>query len=90
MKRLDHVLKSAINEVFSTKDDVNRWKTRREETSSSTSGQHFVHYKIQHTLKTKYKDMFATMANIPYRTGYSVKCWQKVIDFLIMKDSTDY
>ena len=30
------------------------------------------------------------MANIPYRIGYSVKCWQKSIDVLIMKDPSNY
>ena len=34
--------------------------------------------------------MFATMTNIPYRTEYSVKCLQKVINVLIMKNAIDY
>ena len=90
MKRPDHVPESAIPDIFSTNDYVKRWKSRREKTSSSRSGRHFGHYKLQHKLKQKYKDMFATMANIPYRTGYSVKRWQKVIDVLIMKNENDF
>ena len=90
MKRPDHVPESAIVDIFSTDDYVNRWKCRREKTSSSRSGRHFGHYKIQHKLQSKYRDMFAVMANIPYRTGYSVKRWQKVIDVLIMKNPTDH
>jgi len=30
------------------------------------------------------------MANIPYRTEYTIKRWQKVIDVLIMKHANDY
>ena len=30
------------------------------------------------------------MANIPYRTGYSVQRWRKVIDVLIMKDPNNF
>jgi len=73
MKRLNHVPESAISDVFSTKYYVRRWKSRRVKTSSSRSGRHFGHYKIQHKLKQKYKDMFATIANISYHTGYSLK-----------------
>ena len=30
------------------------------------------------------------MANISYLTGYSLKCWQKVIYVLILKNKEDY
>jgi len=90
MKRLDHVPELAINDVFSTKDYVHRCKSRREKISSSRSGRHFGHYTLQHKLKVKYKEMFATMTNIPYRTEYSAKYWKKVIDILIMKNTIDY
>ena len=46
MKRPEHVPDKTINEVYSTKDYVHRWKLRRENTSSSRSGRHFGHYKI--------------------------------------------
>ena len=34
--------------------------------------------------------MFASMTNIPYQDGYSIQYWKRVIDVLIMKNSTDY
>ena len=33
--------------------------------------------------------MVASMENIPYHTGYSVQWWRRVIDVIIMKNSTD-
>lgn len=63
---------------------------KEEKISSRRSGRHFGHYKLQHKLKLKYKDMFVIMANMPYHTVYSVKRCQKVIDVLIMKNITDY
>ena len=90
LKRPSHVPDCTISDVFSTADYVNRWKTRREKSSSSASDRHFRHYKVLHLLPEKYQDIFASMANIPYRTEYSVKRWQKLIDVLIMKKSEDF
>lgn len=90
VKQPDHIPELIIADIISTKDYINRWKSRREKTSSNRSGQHFVYSKIQHTSKIKYKYMFATMANITYHTVYSVKRLQKFINLLIMKGSTDY
>ena len=57
---------------------------------SSRSGRNFGHYKLQHKIKVKYTDIFATMVNIPYRTGYYMKRWQKIIDVLIIKNETHH
>ena len=51
---------------------------------------HFGHYKVQNKLRKEHEDIFAGMANIPYRTGYSVQRWRKVIDVLIMKDPNNF
>ena len=41
-------------------------------------------------MRRQYQDIFTSMENIPYQTGYSVQHWKWVIDALIMKNSTDY
>ena len=90
MKQPKGIADEMIPSKFSTHDYVHRWKSRRERTSSSISGRHFGHYKVLHLLPPRYQDIFASMANIPYHTGYSAKRWQKVIDVLIMKKEDDY
>ena len=89
-RRPAHVPDLTISDKFSTKNYIKRWKSRREKTSSSQSGRHFGHYKVQHKLRQQHQDIFAGMANIPYRTGYSVQRWRKVIDVLIMKDQNNF
>ena len=78
-----------FRDIITTKNYVKRWKCRREKTSSSNSGRHFWHYKVQHQLQKEHQDIFAAMANIPYHTGYSIQRWQKEIDVLIMKDPSN-
>ena len=89
-RRPAHVPNLTISDKFSTKNYIKRWNSRREKTSSSQSGRHFGHYKVQHKLRKQHQDIFAGMANIPYRTGYSVQRWRKVIDVLIMKDPNNF
>jgi len=89
-QRPAHVPDNTISDRFTTKNYIKRWKSRREKTSSSQSGRHFGHYKVQSKLRKEHQDIFAGMANIPYRTGYSVQRWRKVIDVLIMKDPNNF
>ena len=46
-KHPPHIPEKTIKDSFSTSDYVKCWKSRREKTSSSRSGRHFGHYKIQ-------------------------------------------
>ena len=90
LSRPDNIQDNMIPTKFSTQDYVTRWKLRRKRTSSSVSGRYFGHYKMLHILPKRYQDIFASMANIPYHTGYLLKRWQKVIDVLIMKKEGNY
>ena len=51
-RRPAHVPDLKISDKFSTKSYIKRWKSRREKTSSSQSGRHFGHYKVQHKLRS--------------------------------------
>ena len=46
-----HVPDLTISDRFTTKNYTKRWQCRREKTSSSQSGRHFGHYKVQQKLK---------------------------------------
>ena len=89
-QRTSHVPDLTISDRFSTKKYIKRWKCRREKTSSSQSGRHFGHYKVQHKLRKEHQDIFAGMANIPYCTGFSLHRWRKVMDVIIMKDPSNF
>ena len=50
-QRPSHVPDNTISDKFSTKNYIKRWQSRREKTSSSKSGLHFGHYKVQNKLR---------------------------------------
>jgi hypothetical protein len=56
-------------------------------TSSSPFGPEFVHY-IAGSRDLAIAKFDATMANIPYASGYNPEAWTKFIDVLIPKKSS--
>jgi hypothetical protein len=73
-----------ISKVISTQSYQNSWKKLKPNTSSSPFGPTFVHY-IAGSRDQQIAEFDATMANIPYASGYSPEVWIKMVDILIPK-----
>ena len=67
-----------------TRDYVSGWKKKKEFTSAGKSGWTFSHSKTC-ALDQHSADFEATMAHIPYITGYTPNEWQVGVDIMIYK-----
>ncbi len=76
-----------ISKVISTQSYRDSWKKMKPNTSSSPFGPTFVHY-IAGSRDQQIAEFDATMANIPYASGYSPEVWIKMVDVLITKKIT--
>jgi hypothetical protein len=76
-----------ISKAISTASYRQSWSKMRPNTSSSPFGPSFVQY-IAGSRDSNVADFDATMANIPYASGYSPEVWTKMIDVLIPKKTT--
>jgi hypothetical protein len=76
-----------ISKAISTKTYQASWKKMKPNTSSSPFGPTFVHY-IAGSQDQQIAEFDATMANIPYASGYSPEIWMKMVDVLIPKKTT--
>jgi hypothetical protein len=70
--------------VFSVDEHIKGWRKAREFTASGPSGLTFSHF-IAGTYDQTIASFDATMANIPYATGYSSLRWQSGTDVMIPK-----
>jgi hypothetical protein len=84
--KMDPTVKQAplITKSISTKSYQESWKKMRPNTSCSPSGPEFVHY-IAGSKDNDIAEFDATMANIPYASGYNPEDWTKFTDVLIPK-----
>ena len=76
-----------ISKAITTESYQASWKKMKPNTSSSPFGPAFVHY-IAGSQDKEIADFDATMANIPYASGYSPEAWTKMVDVLIPKKTT--
>ena len=76
-----------ISKVISTQSYRDSWKKMKPNASSSPFGPTFVHY-IAGSRDQQIAEFDATMANIPYASGYSPEVWIKMVDVLIPKKTT--
>jgi hypothetical protein len=76
-----------ISKAISTKSYQDSWKRMKPNMSSSPFGPAFVHY-IAGSHDDQIAAFDATMANIPYASGYSPEAWMKMVDVLIPKKTT--
>jgi hypothetical protein len=70
--------------IFSVEQHIKGWRKAREFTASGPSGLTFLHF-IADTYDPMLALFDATMANIPYATGYSSLRWQSGTDVMIPK-----
>jgi hypothetical protein len=73
-----------MNIVFDTDQFSKGWRKAREFTATGPSGLTFSHF-IAATYDPQLASFDATMANIPYATGYSSRRWQFGTDVMIPK-----
>jgi hypothetical protein len=73
-----------MSTVITTEEHCRGWQRVRERTSSGPSGLHFGHFKAGATRRSV-ADFEATMANIPFATGYSPTRWQHGTDVELVK-----
>ena len=78
-----------MSTIITTEDHCDGWRRVRERTSSGPSGLHFGHFKAG-TTHPLIADFEATMANIPFATGYSPSRWQKGTDVELVKKAGNY
>jgi hypothetical protein len=76
-----------VSRAISTESYRASWAKMKSTTSSSPFGPTFVHY-IAGSRDDQIADFDATMANIPYASGYGPDAWAKMIDVLIPKKTT--
>jgi hypothetical protein len=82
----DDVHNSPITKALSTESYRASWKHMKPNMSSSPYGPSFVDY-IASSRNDQISAFDATMANIPYATGYNPKAWTQMTDVLIPKKS---
>jgi hypothetical protein len=76
-----------VSRVISTKSYQESWKKMKAHTSCSPYGPEFVQY-IAGSRDIKIAEFDATMANIPYASGYNPTAWRKFVDVLIPKKTS--
>ena len=91
LKRPDNVTKAStqVDISLSITNHINGWKRAKERTSSGRSGVHFGHF-MAGAKHTGIATFDATMAQIPYQTGYSPKIWQHGVNVMLVKKKGDY
>jgi hypothetical protein len=70
--------------MISTEQYIQGWKHAKERTTTGSAILHFGHFKAG-ARDSLIADFEATMAHIPYATGYSPKRWCHVIDYELLK-----
>jgi hypothetical protein len=87
--KMDAAVKEApqITKVISTQSYQASWKKMKPNTSCSPFGPEFVHY-IAGSQDNQIAAFDATMANIPYASGYTPTSWTQFTDVLIPKKTT--
>jgi hypothetical protein len=76
-----------VSRAISTESYQKSWKKMNPHTSSSPYGPEFVHY-IAGSRDLQIAEFDATMANIPYASGYNPIAWRKFVDVLIPKKTS--
>jgi hypothetical protein len=76
-----------ISKVISIQSYRDSWKKMKPNTSSIPFGPTFVHY-IAGSRDQQIAEFDATMANIPYASGYSPEVWINLVDVLIPRKTT--
>ena len=91
LKRPDNITKAStqVDISLSITNHINGWKRAKERTSSGRSGVHFGHF-MAGAKHTGIATFDATMAQIPYQTGYSPKIWQHGVNVMLVKKKGDY
>jgi hypothetical protein len=87
--KMDQSVKDAppVSRAISTQSYRDSWKKMKPNTSSSHFEPAFVHY-IAGSQDLQIAEFDATMANIPYASGYSPEAWTKFTNVLIPKKTT--
>jgi hypothetical protein len=70
--------------MISTEQYIQGWKHAKEQTTTGSAILHFGHFKAG-ARDPLIADFEATMAHIPYATGYSPKRWCHVMDYELLK-----
>jgi hypothetical protein len=77
-----------ISLVISTQSYRDSWKKMKPNTSSSPFGPTFFHYITGRSRDQQIAEFDATMANIPYASGFSPEVWIEMVDVFINPKKT--
>jgi hypothetical protein len=78
----------SVSNTVSTEDFQQGWKKMKEQTSAGISGLHFGHLKTC-TYNKSLSDFEASLASLPFTTGFSPTKWQYGITVMIHKKNND-
>ena len=78
-----------MSTIITTDDHCEGWHHVQERTSSGPTGVHFGHFKAG-TTRPLVADFDATMANIPFATGYSPTRWRHGTDVELVKKAGNF
>ena len=84
LKMPDHVRTAPLPAFIMTEQFIAGWQHTKERTTTGSLFLHFGHFKAG-VRDITIAEFEATMAHIPYATGYSPKRWQHVVDFKLLK-----
>ena len=89
--RMDETVSSArpMSTIITTEEHCDGWRRVKERTSSGPCGPHFGHFRAG-TTNRLIADFEATMANIPFATGYSPSRWRHGMDVELLKKPGNY
>ena len=89
LKIPDSIRADPLPACIETSQFIQGWKHTKERTTTGSEFLHFGHFKAG-VRDSVIADFEATMAHIPYATGYSPQRWQHVIDFELLKKEGVY
>ena len=84
LKIPDHVRTAPLPAFITTEQFIAGWRHMKERTTTGSFFLHFGHLKAG-VRDITIAEFEATMAHIPYATGYSPKRWQHVVDYELLK-----
>ena len=85
-QRKENLTSPPPESIMTTQDFIQGWKKMKEPTSSGKSGLHFGHLKAC-TFSPLLSNFEATLAHIPYTTGYVPNAWKQGVCCMIKKKS---
>ena len=80
---------SLLSTTITKEEYASSWKRLNEFTGVGPSGLHFGHFKVMHKSPLS-AEIYSSLAQIPFTSGFSPRRWRSCTDHMIQKDSNNF